>query len=79
MFWLKIYQIVLELEERFGQINDVKLYQVQKEVCNISQGTSDIASYFTKVKCLWDKLDDLDEVPECTHASVVKMLKREQN
>ena len=69
----------MELEERLGHINSAKVYQVQKEMCNISQGTTDITSYFTKVKSLRDELDDLDEVPECTLASAIKMLKREPN
>jgi len=49
-------QMWIELEERFDQINGAKLYQVQKEMCNVSQGTNDIATYFTKVKSLWDEL-----------------------
>ena len=32
----------VELEERFGQVNGAKLYHVQEEICNISQGASDI-------------------------------------
>jgi len=72
-------QMWVELEERFGQINGAKLYQVKREMCNISQGANDIATYFTKIKSLWDELDDLDEIPMCTCNSAEKMLKREQN
>jgi len=46
-------QMWVELEERFGHINGAKLYQVQKEICSDSQGTRDIATYFTEVKSLW--------------------------
>jgi len=42
----------LELEERFNQVNGAKLYHVKKEISNVSQGTNDIASYYTKVKSL---------------------------
>ena len=42
-------------------MDGAKLYQVQKEMCNISQGVSDISTYYTKVKKLWDELDDLDD------------------
>lgn len=69
----------VELEERFGQINGANLYQVKKEMCNVSQGTNHIATYFTKVKGLWDELDDLDEIPVCICNSTEKMRKREQN
>jgi len=43
-------QMWVELEKRYGQINGAKLYQVKKEMCNVSQGANDIATYFTKVK-----------------------------
>jgi len=69
----------LNLRKGFGQVNGAKLYQVQKEMSNVSQGTNDIATYFTKVKSLWDELDDLDEIPLCTCNSIAKLLKREQN
>jgi len=57
-------------------VNGAKLYQVQQEMCNISQGASDISTYYTKVKSLWDELDDL---PACSCSSAEKILKREQN
>ena len=28
----------------------------------MSQGANDIAAYFTKVKGLWEELDDLDQI-----------------
>jgi len=46
---------------------------------NVSQGASDVSTYYTKVKSLWDELDDLDEVPDCACASAEKIFKREQN
>ena len=48
-------------------------------MCNISQGADDIATYYTKMKSLWDELDDLDEIPLCTCTFADKMHKREQN
>ena len=72
-------QMWVEFEERFGQVNGAKLYQVKKEMCNMSQGADDIATYYTKVKRLWDELDDLDEILVCTCNSAEKMHKREQN
>jgi len=36
-----------ELVERFGQSNKAKLFQVKKELSGISQGDSDIATYYT--------------------------------
>jgi len=42
----------IQLEEKYGQANGAKFYQIQKEICNVSQGTCDIATYFTKIKTL---------------------------
>lgn len=37
-----------ELEERYGQPDISKLFQIQRDLNNITQGASDIASYFNK-------------------------------
>lgn len=39
-----------ELEDRFGQCNGAKLFQLQKELSDLVQGNSDVAGYYTKVK-----------------------------
>ena len=36
-----------DLDDRFGQSNGPKLYQLQKEISDLSQGSNDLASYFT--------------------------------
>ncbi|XP_075091859.1 uncharacterized protein LOC142172009 [Nicotiana tabacum] len=54
------------LEHRFGQSNEAKLYYLQKELAGLVQGTSDIATYFIKLKCLWDELDSLNTNIKCT-------------
>ncbi|XP_070036048.1 uncharacterized protein [Nicotiana tomentosiformis] len=43
-----------ELEERYGQTDVAK-----KKLAHISQGSLDIASYFNKIKRLWDEIDAL--------------------
>ena len=45
----------LDLEERFGQSNKARLFQVQKDVSCLSQGDLDIATYYTRAKQLWDE------------------------
>ncbi|XP_075092284.1 uncharacterized protein LOC142172539 [Nicotiana tabacum] len=42
-------EIWLDINERFGQSNGSKFIQIQREIGTISQGTSDISSYFTKL------------------------------
>ncbi|XP_060200101.1 uncharacterized protein LOC132628328 [Lycium barbarum] len=53
------------LEERFGQSNGAKLYHLQKELSDLVQGSNDIATYFTKLKKLWDELDTLNADINC--------------
>ncbi|XP_059289427.1 uncharacterized protein LOC132042934 [Lycium ferocissimum] len=36
-----------ELEQRYGQTDGTKMFQLQRELNNISQATSDVAGYFT--------------------------------
>nr|XP_016459804.1 PREDICTED: uncharacterized protein LOC107783349 [Nicotiana tabacum] len=55
-----------ELEVRFGQCNGAQLYQLQKKLSDVVQGTSDIAEYYTKVKRIWDELDTLNT---CVHSA----------
>lgn len=38
----------------------------KKELSDLTQGNSDVAGYFTKVKRIWDELDSLDT---CNHCS----------
>ena len=68
----------IQLEERYGQVSGAKFYQVQKEICNVSQGSNDIATYFTKIKTLWDEISDLDDIPVCSCASADKIFQREE-
>ncbi|XP_019241225.1 PREDICTED: uncharacterized protein LOC109221215 [Nicotiana attenuata] len=56
----------LDLEHRFGQPNGAKLYHLQKELADLVQGSADIASYFTKMKRLWDELDTLNTDMYCS-------------
>ncbi|XP_070011396.1 uncharacterized protein [Nicotiana sylvestris] len=48
-----------ELEDRYDQTNGAKLYQIQKEINDLSQGALDITSYYTKIKKLWEEFSTL--------------------
>jgi hypothetical protein len=58
-----------ELEERFGGCNGPQLYQIQREICSITQGSQSVSQYYTKLKGLWDELTYLMPLPECTCGS----------
>jgi len=58
-------QLWEELTERFGQSNGPLLYQLEKELSELYQENDYVAVYYTKMKKLWDELEDLSGVPVC--------------
>ncbi|XP_047257698.1 uncharacterized protein LOC124889765 [Capsicum annuum] len=72
-----------ELEDRHDQTNDAKLYQLQKEINDISQGNLDITRYYTRIKRLWEELSTLNTTAtcncKCTCGAKAAMHKAEQD
>lgn len=60
------HQMWKELGERYGVSNGAQLFGLHKELSEVSQGNSNIADYFTKLKMLWDDVDSLCLIPVCT-------------
>lgn len=58
----------------FGQSNGTKFIQIQREIGTISQGTLDIASYFTKFRSLWDELQTAYIGPTCSYGALPEFL-----
>lgn len=50
----------------YEQTNGAKLYQIQKEINDLSQGALDITSYYTEMKKLWEELNPLNAKTQCT-------------
>lgn len=48
-----------ELNERYASISGHKIFEVQKELFKLEQGTSSVETYFHKLKGLWDELSTL--------------------
>ncbi|XP_070006609.1 uncharacterized protein [Nicotiana sylvestris] len=63
-------ELPISLEHKFEKSNVAKLYHLRKELSSLVQGTNDIASYFTKLKRLWDELDSLMCDIKCVCACV---------
>ncbi|KAF3618019.1 putative filament-like plant protein 6-like [Capsicum annuum] len=49
-----------ELEARYDQTNGARLYQLQQEINNLTQGTLDITGYYTNARRLWEGMSALD-------------------
>ncbi|XP_075087522.1 uncharacterized protein LOC142169550 [Nicotiana tabacum] len=59
-------ELLIELEDRYEQTNGARLYQIQKEINDTSQGTLDIINYYTKLKKLWEELSTLSKKSQCS-------------
>ena len=55
-----------ELNERFDAVNDHKIYEVQRELFKLEQGTDSVEFYFHKLKGFWEELKALQPAVLCT-------------
>ncbi|KAL0395631.1 UNVERIFIED_CONTAM: Retrovirus-related Pol polyprotein from transposon RE2 [Sesamum calycinum] len=61
-----VLDFVLDLEERYGTCNGPLLYQLQREITTLSQGSMSVVDYYTKLRKVWDELEVLMPTPQCT-------------
>ncbi|KAL9244513.1 hypothetical protein vseg_018282 [Gypsophila vaccaria] len=54
-----------DIFERYGQSNGPLLYQLKKDLRNITQDKSTVAEYFNKLKRRWDDIEELECIPDC--------------
>ena len=54
-----------DLEERYGQTSSTQLFAIQEEIANIQQEDDNVAEFYSKIKVLWDELDDVCPLPIC--------------
>lgn len=45
-----------DLEDRFSQGNDSRIYQIRQEIAEHRQGQLSVSDYYTRLKALWDEL-----------------------
>ncbi|XP_058732749.1 uncharacterized protein LOC131604318 [Vicia villosa] len=53
-----------ELKERFYQGDVFRISDIQEEICTLKQGDASVSSYYTKLKILWQELDNFRPIPE---------------
>ncbi|KAL5808260.1 hypothetical protein ACOSQ3_028951 [Xanthoceras sorbifolium] len=58
-------QVWEDFKYQFSQKNAPAIYQIQKSLATLSQGTMTISVYFTKLKSLWDELDTYRPISAC--------------
>jgi hypothetical protein len=55
-----------DLKDRFSQGNGPRIFQLQKILTTFSQENSSVSQYFTRIKSIWDELNNYDPIPSCT-------------
>ncbi|XP_074265396.1 uncharacterized protein LOC141587828 [Silene latifolia] len=76
-----------DLLERYGQSNALEVYQLTKDLGDVSQDNLSLVEYYGKMKNLWETLDCLDPLPTCscgkislcTCSLLKKIVERENN
>ncbi|XP_019234071.1 PREDICTED: uncharacterized protein LOC109214588 [Nicotiana attenuata] len=68
MYTESAQKLWLEIEQQYGKANGTKVFQIRKDLASISQGSSNIASYFSRIKKLLDDLAYLITYPDCACA-----------
>ncbi|KAF9687565.1 hypothetical protein SADUNF_Sadunf02G0106600 [Salix dunnii] len=55
----------LELRDRFTHQNSPRIFQLKRDLANLSQNQDNISTYFGHLKTLWDELAIYDPLPDC--------------
>ncbi|XP_031262583.1 uncharacterized protein LOC116120755 [Pistacia vera] len=53
-----------DLQEQYHKISGTRIYGIQREIVNLTQGTMSVAIYYNKLKFLWDELSSLISLPQ---------------
>ncbi|XP_070040260.1 uncharacterized protein [Nicotiana tomentosiformis] len=55
----------MDLHECFDKVNDTRCYNFHKEIATLSQGTSSIFVYYSKLKDPWHESESIVPTPDC--------------
>ncbi|PKI77566.1 hypothetical protein CRG98_002020 [Punica granatum] len=55
-----------DLRERYSQGNDTRIYQLKAEIGSLKQEGMSVSRYYSRLKTLWDELENYLETPMCS-------------
>lgn len=68
------HAVWMDLQERFDKVNGLRINNLHREIATISQGTSDISAYHSRLRLLWDEYSSLvPTVCGCTGSNDFKV------
>ncbi|XP_052205378.1 uncharacterized protein LOC127810140 isoform X2 [Diospyros lotus] len=63
------FDIWTDLKERFQQSSGPRIFQLRRELMNLSQGQLSVSAYFTKLKTIWEELSNFRPMCSCGRCS----------
>lgn len=57
------------MKDKFDKENSVRSFHLHKEIAFLTQGTTAVSTYFSKLSDLWDEFDALIPPPTCNCAT----------
>lgn len=54
-----------DLEDRFGFSSVTQIYSLEQKLSELAQGQQSASEFYTKIKTLWDVIDDVQPLPMC--------------
>nr|CAD1820262.1 unnamed protein product [Ananas comosus var. bracteatus] len=76
--WEKSREMWIDLEERFSQGNAPRVHQIKRDLSLLQQDGLSIATYFTKMKALWDELSMYSTVPKCSYGAAKEFMQERE-
>ncbi|KAH0722443.1 hypothetical protein KY289_005487 [Solanum tuberosum] len=62
------HKVWADLKERFDKVNATKIYHIHRGIATLTQGTSTISVYFSRLSDLWEEYESLVPPPSCSCA-----------
>ncbi|KAL8101295.1 hypothetical protein AgCh_033247 [Apium graveolens] len=66
LFFHTVIEIWQNLDDRYGFSSMAQVYSLEQQLLEINQGTNSVSEFFTKIKTLWDGINDANPLPYCT-------------
>ena len=55
-----------DIQDRFSQSNGPRIFELQKSLVGLSQGSLSVSQYFTKLKIIWEELNTYKPLVNCS-------------
>ena len=71
------HEMWTDLRDRFQQKNGPRIFQLKRDLINLAQEQLSIGCYFTKLKAIWEELNNYRSVcncGKCSYGGVKEML-----